>query len=53
MEERLQKVEAELQRAKERQELYQSLMNVEEEDLRQLMEERDKGVWRVWSLSHC
>ena len=53
MEERLQKVEAGIQMAKELQERCQSMINDEEEDLRQLMEERDKGVWRVWSVSHC
>ena len=53
MEERLQKVEAEIQGAKEEQERYQSGMNEVEEELRQLEEQRDKGVWRVWSVSHC
>ena len=53
MEERLQEVEAEIQKGKKMQENCQSWMNDEEEQLRQLMEERDKGVWRVWSLSHC
>ena len=53
MEERLQNVEAEIQRAKEEQERYQSWINDEEKRLRQLEEEQDNGVWRVWSLSHC
>ena len=53
MEERLQKVEAEIKEAKEEQERYQRWINEEEEALRQLMEDQDKGVWRVWSVSHC
>ena len=53
MEERLQEVEAEIKEAKEEQEYCQSWMNEDEEELRQLLEERDKGVWRVWSVSHC
>ena len=53
MEERLQEVEAEIQQAKVGQERLQSFMNKREEELRHLEEQRDKGVLRVWSLSHC
>ena len=53
MEERLQEVEAEIQKAKKEQERCQRWVNENEQDLRQLMEDRDKGVWRVWSVSHC
>ena len=53
MEEQLQKVESVIQKAKEMQKGYQSLMNANEEELRELVEERDEGVWRVWSRSHC
>ena len=53
MEERLQKVEAGIHGAKEWQERCQHWMNKKEEQLRQLVEDQDEGVWRVWSRSHC
>ena len=53
MEERLQKVEAEIQGAKEMQEVGQKLIKEREEELLQVAGEREEGVWRVWSISHC
>ena len=53
MEERLQEVEAEIQGAKEGQERSQKEIKKEEEELLQVAGEREEGVWRVWSVSHC
>ena len=53
MEERLQKVEAGIQRAKEMQEYLQRELKKKEEELLRVAGEREEGVWRVWSVSHC
>ena len=53
MEERLQEVEAEIQKAKVEQEFWQKRIKEREEELLQVAGEREEGVWRVWSVSHC
>ena len=53
MKERLQKMEAEIQKAKEMQERCQKLIKEREEELLQVAGEREEGVWRVWSVSRC
>ena len=53
MEERLQKVEAEIQRAKGTQKFCQTRIKEKEEELLRVAGEREEGVWRVWSVSHC
>ena len=52
MEERLQEVEAKIQRAKKTQEFWQKEIKKEEEKLLQVAGEREEGVLRVWSVSH-
>ena len=52
MEERLQEVEAGIQKAKEEQEFWQKALKGQEEQLLQVAGEREEGVWRVWSVSH-
>ena len=53
MEERLQKVEAGIQEAKGTQEFCQKRIKKREEELLRVAGEREEGVWRVWSVSHC
>ena len=53
MEERLQEVEPGIQKAKVMQENYQKAIKMREEELLQVAGEREEGVWRVWSVSHC
>ena len=53
MEERLQKVEAGIKEAKEMQEFCQKKIKEREEELLRVAGEREEGVWRVWSVSHC
>ena len=53
MQERLQEVEEEIERVKETQEEWQREIQKGEKAIEQLYQEQDKGVWRVWSASHC
>ena len=53
MEEQLQEVEAGIQGAKKEQEYYQKEIKMREEELLRVAGEREEGVWRVWSVSHC
>ena len=53
MQERLQEVEEEIEIVKDAQELWQGGIREEEKAIEQSYQEEDKGVWRVWSASHC
>ena len=53
MQERLQEVEEEIERVKEDQELWQRKIQEREKAIEQVYQEQDKGVWMVWSASHC